>query len=89
MPTGGSAYGIPKNDSYSSIWNPGVARPSTHPSEMHTIGNTLVKLSSVSGGDASDSTLLSDVIGVLDDEMTVGFDAFESPTNSNTINQCK
>lgn len=88
FPTGGSAYGIAKKLSYSSIWKPGVARPSMQPSAIHTIGNTLVKLSSVNGDWGTNvSTLLS---GVLDDEMEFESNAFNwPPNNSKTIKLCK
>lgn len=55
---------------------------------MHTIGNTLVKLSSVSGDDINDSTLLSGVIGVLDELIMVGLDAFSTLKQSNVIKHC-
>lgn len=53
-----------------------------HPSATHTIGNTLVKLSSVNGDDWIFAIV---EIGVLDDEITVGFIAFDSPNNSSTM----
>lgn len=48
-----------------------------HPSAMHTIGKTLVKLSSVND---DDSTIGE--IGVLDEEITVGFVALENKNNA-------
>lgn len=84
-PTGGSAYGMAKNDSYSSIWKPGVARPSMHPSDVQTIGNTLVKLSSFNGGDGNVTALPNEEIGVFDDEITVGLDALKNFINRKPI----
>lgn len=85
FPTGASAYGMPKNDSYSSIWKPGRATPSMHPSAVHTIGNTLVKLSSVNGDDINASLLPTVAIGAFDDEITVGLDAFINSISRNVI----
>lgn len=56
-----------------------------HPSAVHTIGNTLVKLSSVNGDDINASLLPTVAIGVFDDEITVGLDAFINLISRNAI----